>query len=148
MNLLKPLLIALAIILSTPAFAQDDLKKLILGMEMHNPVEYQSVMNNFIAAAKLSDIERMIALTSPITRKQQSDDSLRVLYREEYVALFTTMPDISDGGSNELIDRPTGEHGWIFTRTASGSKGKSAPIYVVVPEEDGQKYVTALGIKE
>lgn len=137
------------LIAAIPAYSQQsDLTGLILGMAENNPIEYQSVMEQFVAASKASDIERMIALTSPITRKQQSEDTLRTLYKEQYVLMFTLFPNISQGGGNTLVNDPSGSHGWIFTRTASSNDGKDLPIYVVVLEEDGNKYVSAVGVKE
>jgi hypothetical protein len=127
---------------------QSDLTKLIMGLTQQNPFEYQQVMDRFIEASRRSDIEGMLALTSPITREKQGDDFLRKLYLEQYVLLFTEFLETSKGGENQLINRPTGERGWLFTRTLMSADGKNIPIYMIVLEENGKKYVARTGIRE
>jgi hypothetical protein len=108
-----------------------------------NPAEYETRMVEFVTAAKEGDVEKMLALTSPITRKEAGDEALRQLYKDDSVPLFKTFSRMSDGGDARYVKEGETE-GWIFEKTFASGDGKSVPLAIVVLKEKGALYVASV----
>jgi hypothetical protein len=138
----------LAFVVSGVSLANDDMANIIRTMDRVNPMEYEAAMTAFVKAAKAGDIEAMVKLTSPVTRKQQGDDHLRKMYAADTVPLFAMFPDMSAGGTNEYVKDESGAEGWIFRKSFSNKEGKSAPLIIVVLKEEGAAHVSALTLDQ
>ena len=122
----------------------SDMTNILSTLARSNPAAFEAVMDKFIVAAKAQDIEGMLALTSPETRKEQGDDGLRGLYRNEYVILFTTYPQKSAGGDVINVHDAAGNEGWVFKKVFSAADGRQAKVQVAVLREQGNIYVSAV----
>lgn len=120
----------------------SDLTRIIHTLADEPPAMYESVMHDFVKAAKANDIDKMLALTSPVTRKKMGDAALRDMYAKEYVLLFTKLlPNVSKGGSNTFISAAHGGPGWVFRKQLTDGKGKSAILDFAVLKENGSYYL-------
>jgi len=117
---------------------------IIQTLASESPIQYESVLDDFMKAAKEKNIDKMLSLTSPVTRKQAGDDNLRKLYAEEYVLMFKLLPNLSRGGSSTFVGSQDGGPGWIFKKQLSNDEGKSMAINVVVLKENGALYLSSL----
>jgi len=123
----------------------SDMSRIIHTLADESPALYESVMHDFVKAAKADDIDKMLALTSPVTRKKMGDAALRDMYAKEYVVLFTKLlPNMSDGGSNIFISADRGGPGWVFRKQLSDGKGKTAILDFAVLKEQGSYYLAGV----
>ena len=115
-------------------------------LDRANPAEYQAVMERFIAAAKVQDLQAMLALTSPKTRKEQGDDQLLDMYKSQYVVLFNRFPKMSAGGDVDNVHDASGNEGWVFKKVFSAEDGRQAKVAIVTLREQGTIYVSAIDL--
>lgn len=147
---MRTLLIAVSVAFLFASFnagaESSDMNNILKTLARFNPVEYEAKMKEFIGAAKAKDVEKMLEITSPVTRKQAGDEALRTLYTKDTISLFQIFSKMSEGGNNEYVKDEAGSEGWIFKKTFTNVDGQTAPIYIVVLKENGKLYVTSIGL--
>ncbi len=121
---------------------EEDMQKVTNALDAKTKaMENKAVAMLYVDAAQRSDINQMLSLTSPITRKMVGDNKIRQIYVKLHVPIFSeSKPDL-DLCHQEQINDPNGTTGSLFSCILNTKDlGKIVTIITVLNE--GFSYVS------
>lgn len=106
-------------------------------------LENEAVAILFVDAAAKSDLEEMLSMTSPITRKQMGDDKIRKIYVHLEIPMFSASKVHLDACAKTPINDPDGVTGTFFSCPLNSKKYGQVTANITVLNE-GDSYVSTV----
>jgi len=121
---------------------------MIVNLEEAPVEEYKEIANQFIEAARTGDLEKLMELTSEVTKEKQGTEFLRNHYLTDIIPGFKNIVEVLPGGKHTFVsEKQTGTgFGWVILKDVK-TEEKKATIQIVVLKEDGAIVVTAVSAK-
>ena len=110
-----------------------DMAKFLVPGVKSKEADYRARATEFIDAAKNGDVDKMVAMTSPISLKVSGTDFVRMVYRDDVVPQFREVSVVWNTKGEIIIDE-TYNVGFCFSGKATGEK--TFPFYLDVMEEN------------
>ena len=109
--------------------------------------EFEQVMNDFIFAAKNSNIEKMIELTSEVTLFKDGRAFLQNLYETDISLFLSQSKKSHDFKPKEFVSSKISKtgSGWIFYKNFDQPDGDFHKVKIIVLKENGRIVVTSFG---
>jgi len=110
-------------------------------------VEFEKVMDSFIAAAKRNDIDEMIALTSDVTLHVHGKKTVQHLYANDISPFISKSNDSNEPVKREFVSSKVSQtgSGWIFYKKFDQPDGDSQMAKIIVVKENDKIRVTSVG---
>lgn len=127
---------------------REDLKQMIAHLKEAPVEEYKEIANQFIEAGRAGDVQKLMDLTSEVTKKKQGTEYLRNHYLTDIIPGFQNIVEVFSGGKHTFVSKKetrTGS-GWDILKEVRTEK-KEATIQIVVLRENEELVVTAVSAK-
>jgi hypothetical protein len=110
-------------------------------------IEFEQVMNDFIFAAKSSNIEKMIELTSEVTLFKDGREFIQNLYETDFSPFLFQSKKSHDFKTKEFVSSKISKtgSGWIFYKKFDQPDGDFHQVKIIVLKENGRIVVTSFG---
>lgn len=102
---------------------------------LHQRGEYEAFARSFVAAARSSDVQKMISMTSLLTLRNDGKAATEANYREGVIPFFSK-GDVSWNAEPTLLTDDTGNRGFAIIGFGGGARKR--PFKLVVMKERGR----------
>ena len=144
--ILARILVAFLFIIPISGYSSS-LDKMTKAFAEDNPAEFEAVMDSFIAKARSSDLDGMVALTSNVTIKMFGLEKLKEFYSKDTMPAIKTCKTFSKGMNITHVTKKqtkTGP-GWVYIRPCTLENGETFLMRFVILKEDGRIALTTTG---
>ncbi len=110
--------------------------------------EFEVILDDFIASASDSDLEKMVSLTSSFTIKKIGLKNLKAHYENDTSRAIKSCENLVKSGDSIYIsinEAGTGS-GWVFRKTCTFGNGESVGLRFVLLNENQKIVVTSVGL--
>ena len=90
------LLAVITLVLVVPiSHANSEMRQFIEFFDKNNPEKFQAMLDDFIEKGQAGDVDGMLSITSPNTRRKFGDGQLRTVYRDKFVPLLKSCSSLT-----------------------------------------------------
>lgn len=125
-----------------------DLANMVKVFEKADPGLFEEKMKEFVAFAKDGDVEKMLSITSNITKDRMGGgDALKEFYKNDTIPTLKACQPFSGGGN--VIFAPKTLHnsgeGWTYQKRCVFGEDKSIMLQFTILKENNVIVVTSVG---